>query len=223
MRFLVKFVKSGSMLSLNLRKKRFVLFLELLKKSQVKSLLDVGGVSEFWRDMQFEGKENIQISIINLPEVVCGFKKEDNLRCFAGDACAMKQFKDKEFDFIFSNSVIEHVGDFTKQKMMADEIQRVGSNYFVQTPNFWFPFEPHFLMLGFQFFPLAMKAFLLRRFDLGWFKKVNGYNESIRIARSIRLLTKSDLMRLFPDATIVPEKILGLTKSFMIYKLEKTV
>ncbi len=222
MRFLVKFVKSGSMLSLNLRQKRFDLFLELLKNSKVKSLLDVGGVPEFWRDMQLKGKENLQISIFNLPEVIREYKKDNNLGYFAGDACAMKQFKDKEFDFIFSNSVIEHVGDFTRQKMMADEIKRVGKNYLVQTPNFWFPFEPHFLMFGFQYLPLSMKAFLLRRFDLGWFKKVNDYNESLHLASSIRLLTKRDLLRLFPDAAIVPEKILGLSKSFMIYKLAQT-
>jgi hypothetical protein len=219
MRFLVKFVRSGSLLSLNLRKKRFDLFLELLKNSKVKSLLDVGGDPAFWRDIKF--KENIRISIFNLPEVIREHMKEGDFGYFAGDACVMKQFKNKEFDFIFSNSVIEHVGDFTRQKMMADEIKRVGKNYFVQTPNFWFPFEPHFLMFGFQFLPLRMKALLLRRFDLGWFKKVDDYNKSIRLARSIRLLTKKDLQELFPEAIIVPEKFLGLSKSFMIYKLEK--
>ncbi len=221
MRFLVQFVKSGSILSLNFRKKRFDLFLELLRNSKAKSLLDVGGVPDFWRDIQFKGKENIHIDIFNLPEVIREYIKDGDFGYFAGDACAMKQFNDKDYDFIFSNSVIEHVGDFTKQKMMADEIKRVGKNYFVQTPNFWFPFEPHFLMVGFQFLPLRMKALLLRRFDLGWFKKVHGYNKSMRLASSINLLTKKDLMRLFPDATIVTEKFLGLNKSFMVYKLAK--
>lgn len=57
----------------------------------------------------------------------------------------MKQFQDNEFDAVFSNSVIEHVGDYEAQRQMANEIMRVGKRYFVQTPNFYFPIEPHIL------------------------------------------------------------------------------
>ncbi|MEM2045934.1 MAG: class I SAM-dependent methyltransferase, partial [Candidatus Bathyarchaeia archaeon] len=55
-----------------------------------------------------------------------------------GDARCMP-FKDKSFDVVFSNSVIEHVGNYDDQKMCAEEIRRVGKCYFVQTPNFYFP------------------------------------------------------------------------------------
>ncbi len=46
----------------------------------------------------------------------------------------MLPFKDKSYDIVFSNSVIEHVGNLEKQKQFADEVQRVGKSYFIQTP-----------------------------------------------------------------------------------------
>ena len=41
-------------------------------------------------------------------------------------------FGEREFDVIFSNSVIEHVGQFADQQRMADEVRRVGEGYWVQ-------------------------------------------------------------------------------------------
>ena len=40
------------------------------------------------------------------------------------------------------------------------------------------------------------------------------------LATSIRLLSKKELMDLFPDATIYEEKFWGLTKSFIVYAIE---
>jgi Methyltransferase domain len=44
---------------------------------------------------------------------------------------------------------------------------RVAKRYFVQTPNRYFPIEPHFLFSGFQFLPLPVKRWLLMLFSLG--------------------------------------------------------
>lgn len=44
----------------------------------------------------------------------------------------MDQFSDSEFDVVFSNGVIECIGDYDDQKQMADEIRRVGKRYFVE-------------------------------------------------------------------------------------------
>jgi ubiquinone/menaquinone biosynthesis C-methylase UbiE len=124
---------------------------------------------------------------------------------------------DKTFDVVFSNSVIEHVGTYSDQMQMAQEVKRVGQRYFVQTPNKFFPIEPHFLFPFFQFFPIMVRVQLLRNFNLGWFQKIPDAVQAKREVENIRLLSKRDFMRLFSDARIYEEKVLGVTKSFVAY------
>lgn len=52
-------------------------------------------------------------------------------------------FKEREFDWVFSNAVIEHVGDNEAQVYFLNEMLRVADNVFFTTPNKYFPFESH--------------------------------------------------------------------------------
>lgn len=52
-------------------------------------------------------------------------------------------FDDNEFDWIFSNAVIEHVGNDEAQLFFINEMLRVASNVFFTTPNKYFPIEAH--------------------------------------------------------------------------------
>ena len=127
------------------------------------------------------------------------------------------------FDIVHSNSLIEHVNTLGKQKNIADEIIRIGKNYFVQTPNYYFPVEPHFLFIGFQWLPIKTRAFLLRNFrlTLGRRKKIKNYSKSLEVADSIRLLKKKEFRSLFPGAKIYIEKFFMLEKSFVVYQVSK--
>jgi hypothetical protein len=118
----------------------------------------------------------------------------------------MLPFADGEFDIAFSNSVIEHV-PADRQRAFAAEVQRVAKRYFIQTPNRYFPIEPHYQVPFFQFLPERARRALNRRFTLGWQGK--GHWEEIT------LLSAKDMKRLFPDAKIKRERLLGLTKSLM--------
>jgi hypothetical protein len=109
------------------------------------------------------------------------------------------------------------VGKWEDQRKFAHEVKRISAKYFIQTPNYFFPFEPHFLTIGFQYLPVKLRAILIRHFNLGWFNKTKDYRASLEIVKSVRLLRRSEIKKLFPKATIVSEKFLGLTKSFMIY------
>lgn len=52
-------------------------------------------------------------------------------------------FEDNEFDCVFSNAVIEHVGDDDAQVQFVNEMLRVGRRVFFTTPNKYFPVESH--------------------------------------------------------------------------------
>ena len=115
-------------------------------------------------------------------------------------------YADGEFPVVFSSSVIEHIPRELQPKF-ANEIRRVGQRYFVQTPNRYFPIEPHYQVPFFQFLPERIQRALNRRFTLGWRQK-GQWEEA-------NLLSAEDLRRLFPDAEIHRERLLGLTKSLM--------
>ena len=221
MKSLRKLADSRGKTSKKFREKRFSVFQSFINSHHFNTegkitILDVGGTIHFWEQMGFIEKQNVEITILNLQ------KEEINhyshIKCILGNGCDMKEFTDNTFDVVFSNSVIEHVRTFQNQEKMAKEIQRVGKAYFLQTPNYWYFLEPHFLFFGFQFLPIKARAFLLRKFQLGWYPKIKDYNRSIEIAQRIRLLRKKELKKLFPSAMIVKEKLFGFTKSFMVYK-----
>jgi hypothetical protein len=207
--------RSDSLAS-ELRKRR-IIFLESLITSIPTPLkiLDVGGRPVFWKESGFFKTQNfreIEITFINIEQL-----DEPEFLCITGDAKNMNQFKNQEFDVVFSNSVIEHVGDYKDQHQMANELRRVGKRYFVQTPNLYFPVEPHFLFPFFQFLSIDIRVWLLTHFNMGWYPKMTDEQEARTIVTQTRLLSKTKLVNLFPEATIYEEKIFGLTKSLIAY------
>ena len=114
---------------------------------------------------------------------------------------------------MFSNSVIEHVGGIERQKQFAAECMRCGQGFFVQTPNKWFPFDTHTLMPFAHWLPQRFFRKLVRfspRFVL--FKPDPPDLEDFR---NMRLLGRRELQELFPEAEIIEEKFLGITKSLI--------
>ncbi|MBZ5551567.1 MAG: methyltransferase domain-containing protein [Acidobacteriia bacterium] len=198
-----------------LRRKRFVLFRDLIERLDPPiRILDVGGTEQFWDMMKFEASEQVQITLLNtFPAGV----SRPHMQSAVGDARNLSRFADHEFDVVFSNSVIEHVGSIDDQRKMAGEIRRVGKSYFVQTPNRGFPLEPHFMFPFFQFLPVSFRAKLLQKFNLGWIARVPDYPSAKLAVQTIRLLTRRDLEQMFPEAEIFEERFLGLTKSFVAY------
>jgi len=142
-------------LETRLRRNRFALFRQLLSSlEQPVTILDVGGTPQFWKMMRFDDERSARIVVLNRkePEFV-----SPNISFVLGDATDLGRFEDNAFDVIFSNSVIEHVGAHAAQRRMAEEVMRVGKRYFVQTPNRYFPIEPHMLVPLFQFSPLPSR------------------------------------------------------------------
>lgn len=212
----------------SLRKKRMDLFNSLLANLEHSvKILDLGGRPIFWENTFFEEKgfcdqKNLEIMVVNIKPDELKNVKYPNIKTMVGDARYLNQFGDKEFDVVFSNSLIEHVGDYENQRQMANEVMRVGKRYFVQTPNLYFPIEPHFLLPFFQFFPEKLQVWVLMNIgaamytDKKWIKYTDP-EKALARAKSAKLLSKKQLMELFPGGQLWEEKMLGLTKSFIIY------
>jgi hypothetical protein len=206
--------RDAGSLAVQFRRKRFAFFLSLLSQlNRPVHILDIGGTAGYWETMGLDTNDQVFIALLNLaPEGIT----QPHITSIVGDARKI-QAEDKSFDIVFSNSVIEHVGNFQDQQRMAEEVRRVGKHYFVQTPNKYFPLEPHFLFPFFQFLPLGIRVWLLQNFKLGWFEKTPDLKGATTIVKSIRLLGRNEFLSLFPHAKLYEEKVFGLTKSFVAY------
>jgi len=203
--------------STRLRKKRFIMFLQLIKSlKRPLRILDVGGVQDFWDAVGFQ-EPGITVCLLNI------YKIDVNRPGFSyviGDARGLDTlFKDKEFDVVFSNSFLEHIALQEDQRRIAGEIRRIGKSYFIQVPNRNFPIEPHFCFPFFQFFPEVIKAWFVNHFPMGFAATISDKEKALEFVKGIRLFTENELEELFPDGIIFKEKFLGLTKSFIVSNL----
>jgi hypothetical protein len=201
-------------LASKLRMKRFALFESLLTQVPPPlTILDAGGTEWFWEHTGLLDRHDAKVFLLNLEP---RNPQNSKVTSLVGDVRDMSQFEDRHFDVVFSNSVIEHVGDCSDQSQMAREVRRVGNRLFLQTPNRYFPIEPHFLFPFFQFLPIGLRATLLSHSRLGWMPRAGSRSEAIEVVKSIRLLTEAELTAMFGGARIEREMFCGMVKSYIV-------
>ncbi|MGH2944334.1 MAG: class I SAM-dependent methyltransferase, partial [Solirubrobacteraceae bacterium] len=115
------------------------------------------------------------------------------------DAAEGLPFADGEFDLAYCSSVIEHV-PAARRTAFARELRRVARGWYVQTPAFSFPIEPHALLPAAHWLPPALR----RPY---WRLGVAGDWEDIA------LLRRDEMTALFGPP--VAERIGPLTKSWV--------
>lgn len=137
--------------SLRSRKRKLRLFLEELQPTAETTILDVGADELGFGEGDGCGTLNFLEELYPWPEGITalglhegkGFRtRYPGIRYVQGDGCALP-FRDGEFDIVFSNAVVEHVGDRERQRALVSEAVRVGRRVFITTPNRWFPVEVH--------------------------------------------------------------------------------
>jgi SAM-dependent methyltransferase len=72
------------------------------------------------------------------------------------DAAAGLPFADDQFELVYCSSVIEHVPP-ARRAAFAAEVRRVGRGWFVQTPAWSFPIEPHALLPAVHWLPPVLR------------------------------------------------------------------
>ncbi len=176
------------------------------------SVVDLGGTVESWIGERFPN-----ITVVNVKpskgDLPTGFSY------LQADACDSQL--PGGFDLAFSNSAIEHVGTLDRQRQFADEMRRLGRRLCCQTPNRWFPVEPHYLGLFVHWLPPSFFGHFLHR----WLT-VQGLagrpsvaeSRTIRQGEAIRFLTRRELRELFPGCQLRTERFLGWPKSFIVWR-----
>ena len=197
-------------LSRPFRRRRMRAFLALLKPAQGAQLLDLGGFPWTWAHLGVE----FPIICLNthIPKEALGFAPR--IVMVLGDATRL-EYADGSFEIVYSNSVVEHLGTWERQRAFAREARRVGRRLWIQTPARSFIIEPHLLAPLIHFLPKSVQARLIRYFT-PWGLITKPTAQQIRdFLEEVRLLSYAEMKQLFPDCRIMRERFLWLVKSYI--------
>jgi hypothetical protein len=187
------------------RRARMRRFVEVMRVTSETSVLDVGGTPDIWR------LAPVRPRLMFLNE-----SREEAPSTVHGDGCRLP-FRDRSFDVVFSNSVIEHVGDAFRQKQFASEAARVGRGFWIQTPNRRFPIELHLLTPFIHWLPRSWQRRIVPRFTV-WSLLARATPDRREYflnhyLSAVRLLSAGEMQELFPGA-----RVLRTAKSVVAYK-----
>ena len=213
-------------LSAHLRGKRDVRLRAMIEAIHAKvghiSMLDMGGTQKYWRRLgcDFLRANDVTVTVLNSEGYELSQEEGDGDLFIGveGDACHMPQYADNQFDLAHSNSVIEHVYSWKQMTAFASETHRVAEFYYVQTPYFWFPIDPHFYRAPFfHWMPREVRIRLLQRFGLTRHIPAAFTRErATDLVDHAKLFTERKLRQLFPTGDLRFEHFLGLRKSMVI-------
>jgi hypothetical protein len=177
------------------RKRRMHLFVKLIAPTPGMKVLDLGGQPDIWDNVE----PILNITCLNLPNIANkAHKSHHNIHYIEGDACSMPNFEFGDFDIIFSNSVIEHVGDVDKQTKFANEVRRLSNTYWIQTPSKYFPIEAHCGMPFWWFYPRWLRSYFLGK----WTKHFPAWTKMVA---TTAVISRKSLGKFFPNSKIVTE------------------
>jgi SAM-dependent methyltransferase len=184
------FARVASPLAARARARRHARFFALAQLSAGAHVLDLGcgrlGLRALEPELDITGAD-----IVERPEYPGPFVR--------ADAAEGLPFASAAFDLVYCSSVIEHVAS-ERRAAFAAEVRRVGRGWFVQTPAYSFPVEPHSLLPGAHWLPPRARRAYWRLGAAGAWEEIS-------------LLRRSQLERLFGPA--LPERFGGLVKSWV--------
>jgi hypothetical protein len=187
-------------------------FFSIMQPTRETLILDIGGYPGSWEDSKIQSK----IILLNLPKFSSHQPNNEKFEYVYGDGRKM-DYLNAQFDIVFSNSVIEHLGNFEDQKKFAAEAQRVGVNYWIQTPAKEFFLDPHLLTPFMHWLPFSIIPKLLRYFTVWGILTSPSREEAEKFWEDLKLrpISYREMKILFPKAEIIVERFLGMPKSYI--------
>jgi len=200
------------------RRRKLELFNRIIMPTERMKVLDVGaeadpsGVSGLQFIKFYPWKNKISAINISPEHISCIEQFYPEIKAVVGDACELP-WPDNYFDAVYSNAVIEHLGSIEKQKEMASEIMRVGKQWFVTTPNRWYPFEFHMRLPLVTWLP--GNGYL-------WAGRIVTYNHVKRKytfgskRNDLRLMTARELKDCFPGSRIIKQRVTFMAETLIV-------
>lgn len=198
--------------SRTLRVRKVQRFLEVMQPRPGAVVLDVGFApenevagyrgdrSENLNPLARFGSEGLRIIGLSFDPLGEAVRNYPHVQFVRGDGRALP-FKAQAVDFVFSNAVIEHVGNREKQRQFVRECLTVArQGVFITAPNYLFPLDPHLGVPLIHFLPRPVFHPLARLTGHAHFSNVEGLNS----------LTAGSLRRCFPQAAHVHVESVGL-------------
>ncbi len=223
-------IRTAKYFSKNARDRRAKLFRNTFALTEKTKILDFGSETGSNIHSVLSGTrikpENVYIADIDGTMIEKGFVLYGFNPVLVDESSSLP-FPDKFFDIVYCSSVIEHVtvpkervwrlwsgkefrnSATLRQAEFALEIQRLGNQYFCQTPYRYFPIESHSWLPFLGWLPRRILIPVLKITNSFWVKKTSP---------DWYLLDKKRMSVLFPEANLVHERSFGLTKSIMAVK-----
>ena len=200
-------------LSLAARKSMVKLFFQAFPPTESLSVLDLGVTSE--RDPSANFLEKLypfpeQLTCVGMQDASWLAEEYPGVKFVKLKAGQPLPFKDREFDCVYCNAVIEHVGTREDQKGFVRELMRVSQNFYITTPNRWFPVEMHTHVPFLHLLPQKLFRYLLK------LKGETFYAEE----KNLNLLSRHDLLDLFPRETNINTRYIwscGFPSNIIVY------
>jgi Methyltransferase domain len=191
------------------REQKHRLFLQVLRPTAETRILNVGasgtsiGLPEQLESF-YEHRSQITGGGISFADVQDYRNSFPGVQAVVFDGCALP-FADRSFDIVYSNAVLEHLPCYELVQRFAAEVQRVGKGWFITTPNFWYPFDPHYHLPFVQFLPQATQRRL-----------------AIRLGKTpydhLHLLTAKQLRKLFPAGEVMGCRVTFYSETLIAYR-----
>jgi hypothetical protein len=185
-------------------------------------VIDLGGEAQVWLDARVRPAEvtllNLEWKVPGESGVIEAAGASGWMKVVGGDACGPPdELLADGYDLAYSNSVIEHLGGHARRAAFARAVASLAPHHWIQTPNRYFPVEPHLLCPGFQFLPVSTRVAIAKRWPLGAYEGFENVSEERIVAEvlSIELLSLAEMRFYFPDSEILSERVGPLTKSFV--------
>ncbi|GHU18432.1 hypothetical protein AGMMS50243_08460 [Betaproteobacteria bacterium] len=192
----------------------------LVALDEQQSILDVGVTAdrELVSSNFFENRYPYPQRITALSDQDASWMEEhyQGLRFVQSSALEMP-FPDNSFDLVFSNAVIEHVGNGENQQQFLRECARVARRFvFITTPNRYHPVEFHTVLPFIHWLPKPVHRKLLRALGMDYFAR----------EETLNLLSRHELLGLakaswenLPDSAIrlTSIRFLGFSSNLLLF------